>query len=930
MIDNEMFNKIYDMAKIKLGKGEHTHSDIEKDIMFIANMVFNVTDTEVIAEVVKRYEENHPNVKVSAPDILAANPSDGKWFDRKKEVVDSDLKDGYFKRYRDYLRRKDFDESTISEMEYDCEKILRQCANPELSMDVKERKKRGLVVGDVQSGKTSNYMGLINLACDYGYKIIVLLAGMTDSLRQQTQDRIDEGFIGALSDTIGASNISYIGVGEGEDLHYAIPLTNHENDFKKFIKDNLNATSGDFNKPIVLVVKKNTSVLESVCSWLKPGKNNITCQNVLIIDDEADNASINTKKKECEPSTINSHIRNLFNNFPIASYVGYTATPFANIFVNPEADEAFQDLFPSDFIVLLNAPSNYFGAAKVFAFDGEKHSRIVRTLDESEEFFLPPKHKKDECHYNVLPESMKEAILCFLINNVVRTVRGADSKHRSMLVNISVYNDMHKEILDTINDYVNKLKNIIEQDSYKSKEDFIKNDEMNKLFQIYNGAEKYANDKIDYYEEIRSKLSWEDLQKGLYYEISKFEVVVINNRNKKNRFSYSDEKYKEHGARVIAIGGYVLSRGLTLEGLMISYFSRNSSAYDSLLQMCRWFGYRPGYEDLCRLYISHVNIMNFRAVIDAVEDLKMQFREMIVKKRKPEDFGLMVRESPDTLETSLLITSRNKMYNTGQIVHVINYGGTYADTSKLFISSSENEKNIKEFNNLIDKIREEKGKELEAINGKLMLKDVESSYLAEMIKKLSIPYANTKFDVDNLSEYIGSSNVFKIWDIVIATGDSAQMTYLGNKAVKRSFRVRANEKFMRIGDTNNRIIDPNIFTSGLDSQQLEEARKNARNRVEREGKGDEKNLTVPDLLNIDRKPLFVVYPLDLHAPKDDTIALRVENKISKANPTLGFAIGFPKREDAERMKYRANMIKIREIEDMRSEPEIDEEFYNED
>lgn len=920
------------MAKIKIGKGEHTHSEIMNEVSFIAKAVFNINDQSLVTEVVKRYEENHPNVKVSEPDILVANSKDGRWFDRKKEIVESDIKDGYFRRYRDYLRRRDFDESTISEMEEDCEKILRQCANPELTMDLSERKKKGLVVGDVQSGKTSNYLALINLACDYGYKIIVLLAGMTDSLRQQTQSRVDEGFIGALSDTIGANSISYIGVGEGEGLHYAIPLTNKENDFKKFIKDNLNATSGDFNKPIVLVVKKNTSVLESVCSWLKPGKNNIKCENVLIIDDEADNASINTKKKECEPSTINKHIRNIFNNFPIASYVGYTATPFANIFVNPEGDDSYKDLFPSDFIVLLNPPSNYFGSTKVFSFDGEKHSRIIRTLDESEPYFLPAKHKKDEYHYTELPESMKEAILCFLINNVVRTHRGANSKHRSMLVNISVFNDMHKEICETIGAYVNKLRNIIEQDSFKSKDEFIRNEDMNKLFMIFNGDPKYIDDGLDYYAELREEISWEDLQKGLYAEIVKLEVVVINNKNKKNRFSYSDEKYKEIGARVIVIGGYVLSRGLTLEGLMISYFSRNSSAYDSLLQMCRWFGYRPGYEDLCRLYISHVNIMNFRAVIDAVEDLKMQFREMIVKKRKPEDFGLMVRESPDCLETSLLITSRNKMYNTGTIVHVINYGGTYADTSKLYIDNYKNQKNHEIINNMISRILSKEGTRWEDVRGRKMLRNVDSTLIAEAIKNLVIPYANTKFDVDNLAEYIGASAVFKKWDIVIATGDSLSKSYMGNKAVMRTFRVRPKEMFFRIGDTNNRIIDPNIFSSGLTDEEMNEVRNNATRRVQTARKGDEKNLTVPDYLNVStRKPLFVVYPMDLHAPKDDPgEATIIENELPKDKTILGFAIGFPKREEAEKMKYRANMVKIHEIEESRSEPEMDEEFYDED
>lgn len=142
-------------------------------------------------------------------------------------------------------------------------------------------------------------------------------------------------------------------------------------------------------------------------------------------------------------SKINEQIRNLFNSFPIASYVGYTATPFANIFINPDDDENYLDLFPSDFIVLLNAPTNYFGASKVFAYEGKNNSRYIRELDESEKFFLPPKHKKDEYVFSTLPESLKEAILCFLINNVIRTIQGAEKKHRSMMINISVFNVMH-------------------------------------------------------------------------------------------------------------------------------------------------------------------------------------------------------------------------------------------------------------------------------------------------------------------------------------------------------------------------------------------------------------------------------------------------------------------------------------------------------
>lgn len=942
MANNDIANKLYDMLKIKLGTESHTHTEIVNETRMLALVVFTCTDEEIIENVVIRYEENHPLVKVTAPDILVANEDDGKWFERKQQLLSHSMADGYFDRYKRYLRRQDFSEAVIEQMESDCSRILKQCANPELTLNVNERKKKGLVVGDVQSGKTANYLGLINFACDYGYKIIVLLAGMTDSLRQQTQARVDSGFIGAISDSMSDAEIAYIGVSDDAQLqqNYAVPLTNNENDFVKFVKKNLNATSGDFNKPIILVVKKNTSVLDQVVAWLKPGSHNINCQNLLIIDDEADNASINTKKPECDPSKINGHIRNLYNNFPIASYVGYTATPFANIFVNPEGDETYKDLFPSDFIVLLNAPSNYYGAEKVFSYDGDVHSRALRLLDESEEHFLPAKHKRFEYHYRELPQSMKEAILCFLISNVIRTKRGANRKHRSMMINISVLNDMHTEIHDTVQTYVEKIKNIIEQDSEKSTQDFIKNEDMRMLYDIYTGNPEYLKKEYDFYSDIRKEISWEEVKAGLYDEIKKFETVIINNQNKKNRFSYTDSRFDNVGARVIVIGGYVLSRGLTLEGLMVSYFSRCSTAYDSLLQMCRWFGYRANYEDLCRVYMTPANIMNFRAVIDAVDDLKMQFREMIVKKKKPDDFGLMVRESPDTLETSLLITSRNKMYNSGQVVRVLNYGGTYADTSKLYCSTDINAANGGVVSALFNEclsagIEWEDFSIPNSTTRRKMLRNVPRGIIASHIKNLKVPYENTKFDVDNLSAYIKDSKAFPMWDIVIASGEAQDVKYHNQRAVARSFRKNPGEKIIRIGDNNNRIIDPGIFASGLDGVQYDLAKLHCEERRERQNKPREGAITVPDYLSVQtRNPLLVIYPMQLKLVKPEENPTEEERKVighfGTTEPVFGFAVGFPAKESAEKMTYRANKRKIQEIEASREEPEVDEEFYSND
>ena len=247
-------------------------------------------------------------------------------------------------------------------------------------------------------------------------------------------------------------------------------------------------------------------------------------------------------------------------------------------------------------------------------------------------------------------------------------------------------------------------------------------------------------------------ITWEQIQNGLYSEIKQVSVVVINSKNgkmsvkdggKSKRFDYED--YDTTGARVIAIGGMVLSRGLTLEGLMISYYSRNAGAYDTLLQMCRWFGYRPKYEDLCRVYLTQENIDRFDAVLDAVDDLRQQFEEMERQDKKPKDFGLMVKESPDTLDTTLLVTARNKMRASEVIEYHLNYGGVYADTSKLLRDAAVNRHNRDAFNSFAAKL------DIKETNGRYIASSVSKFYVAEFIRNLKISYVNRKFDTEGLS-----------------------------------------------------------------------------------------------------------------------------------------------------------------------------------
>ena len=937
----ELAVKVFELLYVVFGGKKKTHTEVMARAEMLLPIV--ITDDiqqsekdEILATAVHMFERE-VGIKVYTPTIIDNDYDADLWLYRVKPTIAH----SYFDRYKLYLRQEGFSFKVIEEdIAPTCEKILSRCANPKT--DSPKEQRRGLVVGDVQSGKTANYLALMNMAYDYGYKIVVLLAGMTDSLRIQTQKRTDKGVIGAISDTIG-DDIIYCGVGEYNEEHYAVPFTNQANDFAKFIQKNLNAAISDFNKPVVLVVKKNKDILESVIKQLQSALKDFDSRSILIIDDEADNASISTAPAGKDPTTINRCIRAIFNKFPVASYVGFTATPFANIFINPDdSDENFLDLFPADFIVQLKAPGNYFGGYKVFPHeDSDELPRPLRLIDEEEENFLPVIHRKDVA-YPVLAESVKEAILSFLLNCVVRTVRGHKTKHRSMMINISRFNDVQDRIYDKVSEYCEKLRRVIEQTDCYPVDEFIRNIDMKALYELYTTDDFYKDIREGHYDEEEDEsydpVPWEYIQKGLYDEIMQFEIVTVNARNgkmtsqkegKKQRFDY--EAYEKTGARVIAIGGLVLSRGLTLEGLMVSYYSRNAGAYDTLLQMCRWFGYRPKYKDLCRVYMTQINVDCFSAVLAAVDNLKEQFKEMERQRKKPKDFGLMVRETPDTLETTLLITARNKQRNSEQIICQLNYGGEYADTSKLLKTPGTNKANYDAF------VEFYKTLHFADIDGRYMARRVWKHEIADFISKLQIHYVNKKFDIQGLSDYIENSDVFEYWDVVIATGDSTMYPdFMGVErlaATTRSFHTaNASDKFIRIGGHNNRVLDPGILDSGFVPRlKKREEMLAAKNAGVKAGEEKYKDLTATDFLKEREYPLLVIYPIELKvdASEKETIArfnsdsdelrkIISDEKIAIRDkfdglPLMAFAVAFPAKESSKKFVYRANLQKLKEL-----------------
>jgi hypothetical protein len=342
--------------------------------------------------------------------------------------------------------------------------------------------------------------------------------------------------------------------------------------------------------------------------------------------------------------------------------------------------------------------------------------------------------------------------------------------------------------------------------------------------------------------------------------------------------------------------------------------------------MCRWFGYRPKYEDLCRIYITQENIDRFDAVLDAVEDMKLQFAEMDRKGKTPKEFGLMIKECPDTLETTMLITARNKMRGTEVIEYRLNYGGVYADTSKLSRDPAVNMHNLVAYKKFASKVsfKKEHGRYW-------MAQQVKKYDIAELIRALKIPYVNKKFDTEGLAEYIENSDIFPYWDVVIATGSAESLVVDicdNERGVARSFHVKGeSDPYIRIGGSNNRVMDPGVFDAGLwlsDSQRQDIL--TIKNNNAPDGK-TYSELSATDYLERRSCPLLVIYPIELKVecsdfekktPGTDIDALeklkkKIKSDIGEDIPLMAFAFGFPRKESGVTVVYRANKVKLDEL-----------------
>lgn len=540
--------------------------------------------------------------------------------------------------------------------------------------------RRGLVVGHVQSGKTTHYTALAAKALDAGYQIIIVLAGIHNSLRSQTHERIDKHLIGrdsaALIEAAKSGNLaSTVPLGVGEDDHLQgrgqLPVTiltctssTETGDFRKQIANQIGFQVSSGTR-LVMVVKKNVTILRNLIGWLVelqrlPGQIKIDAP-ALIIDDEADHASVNTSRDpDDDPTTTNRLIRSMLQAFYRVGFVGYTATPFANIFISSEADhnQYGDDLFPRSFIVNLQPPSDYVGPNTVFGHAGDESAGVPeqpplpmhRNIGDSPAW-LPDKHKKDHTP-GKLPETLHEAVRAFLLVCAARAVRGDIDVHNSMLVHATRFVNVQERIYQQLNNEMVALRNAICSSSQNKVAQT-----RSELQQIWTTifVEKHIifRERLD--ERCLDLPNWDQVWEQIPNAVKRIELMRINGTSS-DTLTYSR---KPKGIYVIAIGGDKLSRGLTLEGLSISYFLRASKMFDTLLQMGRWFGYRQGYIDLCRVYTTNELYTAFREIALAFDELRSDLDQMARANYTPMKFGMRMRTPTD----GLLITAANKIRN---------------------------------------------------------------------------------------------------------------------------------------------------------------------------------------------------------------------------------------------------------------------------
>nr|HID58985.1 endonuclease [Desulfobacterales bacterium] len=929
---DKIHNEIIKMSHSYFSEKDVTPEEIRKYIDRMKSAYPEVTLDEAL--LFRKLETIH-SVIVGAPDVLDDVTDHEEWFNPStNSPITEDFDWHFWEHFRNFLStKKGWPNNVVDSIDRLSSEILSRIEDPRRDG---KWDRRGMVMGSVQSGKTANYTALITKAADAGYKLFIVLAGVHNSLRSQTQSRLNDEFLGYDLDKVQklTGMEKRIGVRTLYPDHgtvYTLTSSNERGDFNKVIASQSGIFPSTDGPPIILVIKKNVSILRNLINWVPSiigatdytGRRYIPDIPVLVIDDESDYASINTKQPELDengnvnsewdPTTTNRLIRSLLTIFDKSTYVGYTATPYANIFIHKDlAHEIYgEDLFPRSFIISLPTPSNYLGPEKVFGL-GEDPERdvekieplpLIRIVDDHSDS-IPDKHRKNLI-VGELPESMIDAIKSFLLSCAARSLREEGPPHNSMLIHVTRFTAVQALVFELVERELRKLTARIM--SGENLDDFREIWESDYLPTTRKMTEKFQ-DAVEH--------SWEDIAEQLYKTTRLVKVKVING-TARDYLDYREvELYvnsriragedipgEERGLNVIVIGGDKLSRGLTLEGLTVSYYLRATKMYDTLMQMGRWFGYRDGYSDLCRIFTTGELIEWYRHIAGATLELREEINYMAAIGETPENFGLKVRSHPGRL----VVTSAGKSRHAARID--LSYSGRISETIVFDRKHSKN--NRKALAELIEEIGRPCDEDMNPNSPRYRWHNVESDTVINFLDRYRIQDVATRtVKPAVLSGYIErqvKNGELLIWDVVIVSKLNAeQVVDIGGYSIGcviRKINTPMNGSFS-IG----RLVSPSDELLDLTDEEIEQARQFDRQMGKDVGDTDKPSGPAIRAKRPPERGLLLIY---LPHGKDDRTGREYGGP---GEEVVGFAISFPMSDTAVPIQYVVNPVYVQEEE----------------
>ncbi|MDE0671508.1 MAG: Z1 domain-containing protein [Caldilineaceae bacterium] len=916
-----MDTKIRNQARILilglLASNTPTEEELREAVDDILPLISKRHEVAIDAEELVRIMQAEFNVFQADPISLDDSTGHVEWLSERR----ASIRWHFWERYLRYLQEEvRFPPLVLQRMDSTTQRILGKLEDPNRA-DPWDR--RGMVVGQIQSGKTSNYTGLICRAVDAGYRLVIVLAGMHNSLRSQTQLRLDEGFLGfdtqrrqMTTNTSDGFTAAALGVGRliGEEHMTAASLTTSEEqgDFGIGKARGVGIRPGDY--PVLLVVKKNSAILKNLREWLlnisgRGDPPRIRDFPILVIDDEADNASINTKASEDDPTKVNEAIRKLLSCFDRRAYVGYTATPYANIYINPTAEheEFGPDLFPASFIEYLRPPTNYFGPSRLFGSENSDVALPLFRQIRDEEAWIPNFHKNGHVP-GPLPDSVRTAIYAFVLARATRLARGEIHAHNSMLIHVTRFTSVQAKVRSQVEEELELLKSRIK---------FGDGGALNirtELMKVWHDdflPTTEAMAETDY-----SCVTWEEIDQLLTEAVDPIVVKTING-TAADILDYFE--HRTSGLNTIVIGGDKLSRGLTLEGLTVSYYLRASRAFDTLLQMGRWFGYRPGYEDLCRLWTSETLWNAYGEVTLANEELIREFEEMAALQQTPSDYGLKVRDSVE----GMLVTAANKM-RAGRRLRV-GFAGSIVETTVLPADRLTARENLRALRGFVEELNTANVSVFPRPRGNFVWEGVPGRLVAgHFFDRITTVTAAYKAHAPSIAQYVRNrlhNNELTEWTVALISNPGERVT-MGQYKIGLTKRSLLNTDgavdrltshgLYRIRRILNPIDEAMDFTKEEQNELLAASRAAWVNNPER--RRTEPSVPSGPIIRRLRptsRGLLLIYLLE--APSEehrDAARPRVD---LTSDPLVGFAVSFPASQDAPAMEYVVNQRFIDEL-----------------